>query len=293
MNAPCIANTSLEVSRDHQRQAWTAFWQEGQTQCVSAAPEIGQELRQHWTAFSATLAPGARVLDLGCGAGAVTRALTAVRRDVHVTGVDFATLPFAINRHFDLLSDTAMESMPFADGSFAAAVSQFGYEYSQTEQAARETARVLAPGAHISFIAHHAGSAILAENRERLAALRALLDSGAGPAFCDGDAPALTHELMTLHAPHHSNDVIAQLAHSLPQRITRADRERFAIWKAVEDALAPELWMLEALCAACVAPNDIETWLRALQHHFAIEAAAVLREPNGAPIAWRITGTRE
>lgn len=289
MNAP-IANASAGAfMRAKARAAWTAFWQEGQTQCVSAAPDVGHELRKHWTAFALTLSPRARVLDLGCGAGAVARTLTAVRRDVHVTGVDFATLPLTINRHFDLLSDTAMEAMPFTDASFAAAVSQFGYEYSQTKDASAEIARVLAPGAQLSLLVHHADSAILAESRARLAAFKALFASRVGSAFCNGDQPTLARELSHLDR---SNDVIVQLERTLPLRISRAERERLAIWKAVDDALAPEMWMLEALCQSCVSARDLTHWLSPLNFHFAITATSVILEPNGAAIAWLIGGVR-
>ena len=293
MNAPCIANASSgEFLRARAREAWTAFWQEGQSQCISAVPEIGEPLRRHWTAFAAALAPGARVLDLGCGAGAVARAVTRVRSDVHVTGVDFARLPLSINRSFELLSDTAMESMPFADASFAAAASQFGYEYSRTEETARELARVLAPGASLSFVVHHADSSILAANRARLRSIEALFRSQTGAAFCNGDASALGAELSALAREHPDNDVIAQLARTLPLRLTRPTTERTAIWKAVDDALAPEQWMLEALETCCVSPRDIDAWLQPLRQHCEIGTVSLLRESSGDPIAWRIDAVR-
>jgi ubiquinone/menaquinone biosynthesis C-methylase UbiE len=293
MNAPCIANaSSSEFLRARARKAWTAFWQEGQSECVSTAPGISGALRQHWITFAAALAPGARVLDLGCGAGAVARALTGVRGDVHVSGVDFARVPLSMNRHFELLSDTAMESMPFADASFAAAVSQFGYEYSQTEETARELARVLAPGGRVSFVVHHAESSVLAANRRRLRAIKALLRSRAGAAFCNGDASALDGELSALAREHPDNDVIAQLAHILPLRLTRPAAERAAIWKAVDDALAPEQWMLEALEACCVSPLVLDDWLEPLRQYCEISTVSLLREPSGDPIAWRIDGVR-
>jgi SAM-dependent methyltransferase len=293
MNAPCIANASSgEFLRARAREAWTAFWQEGQSQCVSPALDIGKILQAHWAAFAVDLPAGARVIDLGCGAGAVARTLTRVRTDVHVTGVDFARLPLSMGRGFELLSDTTMESTPFADASFAAAVSQFGYEYSRIEETAREAARVLARGGRFSFVAHHAESSILAVNRAHLRAVKALFRSAAGAAFCKGDAVALGAELSGLATRHPDNDIIGQLLRSLPSRMSRAPRERLAIWKAVEDALAPEQWMLEALEVSCVSPAGLAAWLQPLRQFLDVKIVSVVREPNGDPIAWRIDGYR-
>ncbi len=77
------------------REAWTAFWQNpasGQ-QCIRGAPDVTHVLRRHWLWFAASLAPGARVLDLGCGAGAAASAIVAAGSDLHVTGIDFAMVP--------------------------------------------------------------------------------------------------------------------------------------------------------------------------------------------------------
>ena len=113
------------------REAWSAFWRDpasGQ-QCVRGAPDITQAMRGHWASFAASLPAGARVLDLGCGAGAASGAITAARRDLHVTGVDFAMVPPSRDARITLISDMPMEHLDFADGSFDAVVSQFGYEY--------------------------------------------------------------------------------------------------------------------------------------------------------------------
>src|SRR6185369_3960633 len=115
------------VARD--RDAWTQFWADStQSRCSGGAPEIWQSLLRHWVMFSESLPHGARVLDLGCGAGAVGRMLLASRGDLRVTGVDAAKVPRSKHAQMELLSETDMESLPFDDGSFTAVVSQFGYE---------------------------------------------------------------------------------------------------------------------------------------------------------------------
>jgi ubiquinone/menaquinone biosynthesis C-methylase UbiE len=293
MNAPCMVNPSSGVDA-RTKNAWTAFWQEpGQSHCLSGAPDLDPALADHWSAFALSLAPGSRVLDLGCGAGAVGRQLSSARDDVHITGIDFARIPLAIDRQVELLSDTAMECMPFADGTFDAVVSQFGYEYSQTERTAREMARVLGPNARVSLLVHHAGSSIVATNRARLDALVALLgQTTLHSAFCSGDAHAFDAQMSALVKRHSRDAVIAALARSLPLRMGRAARERAAIWSVIEDALAPERCLSEALQACCVAPEGLDDWLGPLRKSCDLDSPSVLCGPNGEPIAWRISGRR-
>jgi SAM-dependent methyltransferase len=285
---------SSVYDRVRARDAWTAFWQESGSgsQCLSTAPDIVQAQKRHWSAFADSLAPGARVLDLGCGAGAVARALMGARRDLQISGIDIARVPFVIDQQVDLLSDTAMESLPFTDASFAAVVSQFGFEYSQIDQAARELARVPAPGAGFSFLVHHAESSIVAASRAQLSAIVAFQAPETRAAFWSGNTAAFNAQLSMLRKTHPYDTLIAELARSLPSRMNRGERERAAIWKAIEEALAPERWVLEALNVCCVAPQDLDDWLHPLRRAFEVRPAQVLRKPTSEPIAWIIEGVR-
>lgn len=275
------------------KDAWTAFWQDpGQSRCVAGAPDIWQALTKHWSAFAWSLASGTRVLDLGCGAGAVARVLIAARRDVYVTGIDFARIPLTIYPQVELLSDTAMESLPFAEQSFGAVVSQFGYEYSETAAAAREMTQVVAPDARFSFLVHHAESAIVASNRSRLQIIVAFLAPAMRAAFCSADLAGLNAQLSALRASHPHDTLLFELARALPSRLGRAQSERIAIWKAIEDALQPERCLAESLSACCVAAHELDEWLEPLRSVCALEPVAVLREPSGAAIAWKIVGAR-
>src|ERR1051325_7514473 len=89
-----VANPAGARAGARDREAWTLFWADStQSRCAAGAPEIWQSLVRHWTSFAGALPRGARVLDLGCGAGAVGRMLLAARDDLHVTGIDAAKVP--------------------------------------------------------------------------------------------------------------------------------------------------------------------------------------------------------
>jgi len=275
------------------KDAWTAFWTDpGQSRCVAGAPDIWHALADHWSAAARSLTPGTRVLDLGCGAGAVARLLLAARSDVEVTGIDFAKIPLTLYPNFELLSETPMESLPFGAQCFDAVVSQFGFEYSRCAETVRELALVLAPGAKLSFLVHHAESSIVATNRSRLRALVALLGLPMRAAFCSGDGVVFNGHLSALRAQHPHDTLIAELARCLPSRLGRTPREKAALWDSIEDALAPERCLAESLDSHCVAPARLEQWLEPLRGLCELQPVAVLREPDGAPIAWRVQGVR-
>jgi len=275
------------------KDAWTAFWTDpGQSRCVSGSPDLWRAFTDHWSSYARGTERGARVLDLGCGAGAVARLLLAARGDLQVTGIDFARIPLAIYPNFELLSDTPMESLPFGERCFAGVVSQFGFEYSDCVATVRELGQVLLPGARLSFLVHHADSSIVANIRARLEALGAFLGSPTRAAFCSGDGAAFNAFMLALRQKHPHDALVAELARSLPLRLGRAPREKAAIWNSIEEALAPERCLAESLRARCVAPAQLDEWLAPLRRHCELRSVSVLREADGTPIAWRIEGVR-
>jgi SAM-dependent methyltransferase len=92
------------------------------------------------------LAPGARILDAGCGSG---RNMVELARYGHVTGVELspASVELARRRQVgEVLQGSVME-MTFADDSFDFAVSLDVIEHLQDDRGAlRELRRVVAPG---------------------------------------------------------------------------------------------------------------------------------------------------
>lgn len=276
-------------------KAWTVFWQEqgASSRCCANAPaEMRRALDDHWRSFAATLSPKSTVLDIGCGAGAVGRALLAAEPLLRVTGIDLATLPPSEDKRIEIRSNTPMETLDFAAGSFDAAVSQFGYEYGNTDQAAGAIARVLKPGAPISFLVHHSDSPINADRSVHLRALEQLCGTELQTAFMSGEAVVLDHKLSRLRQQCPGLAIVEQAARGLSVRVKGNYAQRGAVWEAIAEALAPEIIMLKALEASCVTSQELERWLEPLVQQFEINSPTTVTMKNGEPIAWRIEGKR-
>ncbi|HEY4125104.1 MAG TPA: class I SAM-dependent methyltransferase, partial [Rhizomicrobium sp.] len=271
------------------RQAWTEFWKHPASggQCLRGAPDIGRALNDHWSSFAASLPADSHVLDLGCGAGAAASALVAARSGFRVTGVDFATLPAAPAANIALLHDTPMESLPFADACFDAAISQFGFEYGRAHKIARQMARVLKPGARFSFIVHHAGGTVVAANRAHLDLMRSVQGPEMQALVLSGSAFAVGQKLLALARAHPGDTLLEPLLRKLPERVRGNSVARKQAWLALNDALLPGRAILESLDVCCVAADEIEGWLGPLRQLFAITFVGELRKADGGLIAWR------
>jgi SAM-dependent methyltransferase len=148
---------------------------------------------------AAGIRPGQRVLDVACGTGALTAAVAdRVGPDGRVTGLDAnpEMLEVARRQHRAIeWRDGRAESLPFADASFDAVVSQFGLMFFENRVAAlREMQRVLRPGGSMAVavcdaLARSPGYAALAALLERLFGAR-VADAFRAP-FALGDATDL------------------------------------------------------------------------------------------------------
>lgn len=152
---------------------WSDYWRSGQTEsCFGAAGPV--DTGPVWAPVLAALPEGARVIDLGCGAGALARRAVAANRGFIVTGADYAeALPPV--EGVDLHENAALEALPFADAAFDAALSQFGFEYAGAARAAPEAARILAPGGRLALLVHAAEGPPVQAARRRLEASEPLI----------------------------------------------------------------------------------------------------------------------
>ena len=148
---------------------------------------------------AANIAPGQRVLDVACGTGALTLAVAErVSPAGAVVGLDANPEMLAVARrkhaHIDW-RDGRAESLPFADASFDAVVSQFGLMFFDDRVAAlREMQRVRRPGGRLAVAVCDAlerspGYAAVASLLERLFGKR-VADAFRAP-FVLGDPGAL------------------------------------------------------------------------------------------------------
>jgi SAM-dependent methyltransferase len=95
--------------------------------------------------------PGARVLDLGCGDG-VLLALAAARGACAI-GVDLSAGELARARAHAPCAQGRAEALPFADGAFDVCLSHLAFSIlPDPEAAAREVARVVAPGGVFAIV---------------------------------------------------------------------------------------------------------------------------------------------
>ncbi len=162
--------------------AWTDFWAQNQNAgqgggCLPAKwQSIETAQRAMWDAFAKGLPKGASVIDVATGDGRVMGWLLAKRRDLKLTGVDMAPQLPEPPKGTKIRGGVSMEALPFPDGKFASATSQFGFEYGDLEKAAAELARVVKSGGKIGIMTHRIDGPILAHNLKRRAQIAWAID---------------------------------------------------------------------------------------------------------------------
>lgn len=276
---------------------WTAFWRdfclEDQPHERCPIPGDGRAaVDRHWIYFAEDLPLGGRVIDLGCGAGTVGRTLLTHRKDLRVTGVDFADVPALTVPYLTIRPGIDMEALPFGDGSFDAAVSLFGIEYSNIDRTAPELARVLKPGATFSFLVHHHDSETVREGAARRGALQDLLSASVKTPFLVGSIPGLDHQLRRLDDCFPGDPSIALFSRYLRHHLTGARAHRQAIWQDMLDNLGPEVALLTHLQRSVKSPAQMAHWLAALLPITQSLSISVLRRKSSQPIAWQVEGKR-
>jgi SAM-dependent methyltransferase len=133
--------------KQRQREAWSSF----APTATFTTPPAGALVR------FAGIAPGQKVLDVGCGTGVV--AITAARAGAVVSALDLTPALLEEARANAALAGVTVEwtegdaeRLPFPDGSFDVVVSQFGHMFAPRPGiAVAEMRRVLKPGGRVAF----------------------------------------------------------------------------------------------------------------------------------------------
>lgn len=276
---------------------WSTFWQdfgpEDQPHERCHVPGDGRAaVDQHWTQFADGLPHGARVIDLGCGAGVAGCALLRRRSDLEVIGIDLANVPVTRLANLTIHPWTNMESLPFGEGCFDAAISLFGIEYGNIEKTVRELGRVLKPGARFSFLVHHRESEISREGSARRRALRELIAGKMKAAFLAGDANGIDQQRQRLKAQFPNEPSISLFGGYYHRNVTRTRAERQAIWQKLAGELDPEIALLLHLERSAKEPAELGAWLVPLLSSMARVGVSILRRNSGEPIAWVVDGAR-
>lgn len=276
---------------------WSVFWRDfGEGDALPERcpiPGDGQAaVDRHWRDFAAGLGRGARVLDLGCGAGIAGRTLLGIRPDLLVTGVDFAEVPAPPFPNLAILPRVRMEALPFGDASFDAAISLFGIEYAGIADTARELGRVLRPGARFGFIVHHCDSAIAIEGSTRVRGIRDTLSAPVEAAFLAGDIARIEQQRQRLREAHPGEPTVKLVSDYFWRNIRRTRTERQAIWARLVQDVAVELSLTTRMTLCAKSAAGLGAWLAPLLAIMARVEVTVLRSESLEPVGWSVGGVR-
>ena len=254
--------------------------------------DLQRPLLNQWLTFAGRLPGGANVIDLGCGAATVGRALIGYREDLRIVGIDSALVPPQTHPGLQSVSPVRMEALPFQERSFDAAVSQFAVEYGDIRDTARELQRVLKPGGHYCFLAHHCDSEIACDGRMRRQALRALVSGPVRSSFLSGKPDRLRREVDKLLRMYPREQTIRLARDFFSRRISRSTGQRQQVALAMAELVSPEISMLSQLERSVLSAEHLGKWLVPLIAGMLEVAVSIVRSQSGKPIAWKISGRR-
>lgn len=160
------------MDRAEKEHAWTTFWTRHESSSAPAVVSLGGDALSRaqfdaWVSFCTYLGRDAKVLDLGTGSGKLPQMLRSTRSDIDIVGVDIAEQLPPAPEGIRLIGGVSMEDLPFENDEFDAAVSQFGFEYGDTNLISAEILRVIKSGAPIGLLVHRGDGPILAHNLRR------------------------------------------------------------------------------------------------------------------------------
>lgn len=159
---------------------WSNHWLLSRRVSSFSEGEVGQrfasDVDNFWQQNLAFLGKEAVIVDVGSGNGAVALLISEFAqknsKKWQVHGVDIATIDPVksladkpeISKKLKSITfhgETDMQKLPFEDSSVDCIVSQFGFEYAESEAALAEALRVLKPGGKIVALAQHKKSQLV------------------------------------------------------------------------------------------------------------------------------------
>ena len=176
-------------------QHWDDYWQNTKALNSFAEGEQGSgyngAIAEFWHQQFTALPANARILDLACGNGALAVLALQFNNEFQVYGSDAAQInpqgqfseqdnayPFLQQIRF--FPSMPSEQLSFADQSFDAVYSQFGFEYGDSEQTLQQIRRVLKPGGRFTALIHHSASFITKDCQDGINTLAYFLAEDTG-----------------------------------------------------------------------------------------------------------------
>ena len=157
----------MEIQVDVRKAVWSRYWSHGVAHSCGGSYGNRYEgaLAQFWRTACSGLRPGARMLDIATGNGAVPQLLLAcTANSISCDAIDLARpepqwiagLPRHKRGRIRFHGEQPAETLPFPDAHFDLVSSQYGLEYTDLARSVPEILRVLRPGGRVCLITHHA-----------------------------------------------------------------------------------------------------------------------------------------
>lgn len=304
--------------------AWTTYWQASRLDsCISQRTEQDYvDLYRFWASVVQQATEGARIVDLAAGNGAVAvrlaQAAQAASKDIRIDAVDLAAIhpeQFLVE-YKDVMAairfhgETDVCALPFNDGTFDFAVSQFGFEYAPAASAAKEMMRILRPGGGFRLLIHHCDSALVSPNVAKIDEINALVAKGGVVprvlAFLSAEPDVRTARLGALEEAgqkirHLLGTPLPRTSHeiftSIGQLIDRQDLTfefRLQAASGMKDRLIAEQHRMQQLSAAALSSDQAQQLKVILLDAGATEVSLseCLIGPDRALLGWRVEGIK-